>query len=127
MNLEAVLLPAAVFLAVHAVLAGFFWLRIVMAERPGRRRGMTLNLARRAGPPVIAGIAVYVLGSALNAETGLPAAILAAGGLSYGLHRGLTETRQADWRSVGLRIAVSLGLALGALWLWGLAQGGGVG
>jgi hypothetical protein len=127
-TLDAALLAIAVFLAAYAALAGLFWGRIVLAERPARRRGMALNLARRAGPPALAGLAVLVAGALLDAGGTLrPAAILAAGGLGYGLHRGLADIGRADWRSVGLRLAVSLGLALGALWLSGLARAAALG
>jgi hypothetical protein len=122
MTPETLLQPLAVFLAAYGALSGFTWLRRVVAERPARRRGMGLNLARRAGPPVLAGVAVLAFGALSGAAgTGLPAALLIAGGLAFGLHEGLAETGLGSWRSEGLRLLLSLAAMTGALWLAGLA------
>ncbi|MCU4654758.1 hypothetical protein N8I71_18115 [Roseibacterium sp. SDUM158016] len=119
------MIPLAVFLAAFAALAGLSWLRRAIGEPAARRKGMALNLARRSGPPVIAGIAVLALGAALGgAGTGLPAAILVAGGLAWGFHQGLSEVRQANWRSTGLRALLAFAAATAYLWMSGLAGGG---
>jgi hypothetical protein len=118
-------LPAlAVFIAAYAALAGLSWTRRAIAERAARRNGMVLNLVRRAGPPVFAGLVVLGLGPLLGRDgTGLPAAFLIAGGLAWGFHRGLADARQGDWRSIGFRALLALAAALGYLWLSGLAGG----
>jgi hypothetical protein len=51
----------AVFLLAYAALAALTWVRRLTGERPARRRAMGLNLARRAGPPALAGIAILVV------------------------------------------------------------------
>jgi hypothetical protein len=117
------LTAAVVFLGAYAALSALTWLRRLMGERPARRSGMLLNLARRAGPPVLAGAAVLVVGRVLGAATGLPAALLVAGGLAFGLHRGLAEIRQGDWRGIAIRVALSVAAVTGYLWLAGLADG----
>lgn len=122
MTPETFLQPLAVFLGAYAALAGFTWLRRLVAERPARRRGMALNLARRSGPPVLAGIAVLAFGALSGAAgTILPAALLIAGGLGFGLHKGLAEAGLGTWRSEGLRLLLALAAMTGALWLSGLA------
>ena len=119
------IVAAAVFLGAYAALSALTWLRRVMGERSGRRNGMILNLARRAGPPVVAGGAVLVLGRMLGAATGLPAALLVAGGLAWGLHRGLDDIGQNNWRGTAIRVALSVAAVTGYLWLAGLALGTG--
>ncbi len=114
----------AVFLGAYAALSVLTWLRRLMGERSKRRTGMLLNLARRAGPPVIAGAAVLILGLVLGQRgAGLPAALLAAGGLGWGLHQGLSEIGQNDWRGIAIRVALSVAAMTGYLWLIGLAAG----
>jgi hypothetical protein len=115
-------LAAAFLLAFYAALAGLSWLRLLVGERPARRKGMTLNLLRRAGPPAAGGAAVLVASRILTAPgAGLAAAILIAGGLAWGADRGLAEAGLGGWRNRGFRLLVASGLALGALWLAGLA------
>lgn len=130
-GLDLALPAACVFLGAYAALSAVAWLRRLTAERPARRKGMILNLARYAGPPVVAGGAVLVLGLFLGqggtglpeGGTGLPAALLAALGLALGLHRGLAEVGQNDWRSIAVRVALAVAATTGYLWLAGLAQG----
>jgi hypothetical protein len=113
-----------VALCTFAALSGLTWMQRVIGERPGRRRGMVLNLARRAGPPVLAGIAVAGFG-VLTAR-GIPAApalLLIGGGLAFGLHHGLADVGQADRRSVVPRVAIAVAAGTGYLWLAGLAGG----
>jgi hypothetical protein len=112
-----------VFLGAYAALSALTWLRRLMGERTGRRSGMLLNLARRAGPPVLAGGAVLIVGLVLDAATGLPAALLVAAGLAWGLHRGLVEIGQSNWRGIAIRVALSAAAVTGYLWLAGLAGG----
>jgi hypothetical protein len=119
-----VLTTLAVFLMVYAALAALTWVRRLTGERPARRRAMALNLARRAGPPAIAGLAILVARATL--DNGIPVApglILIGGGLAFGLHKGLDELRQNDWRSIAPRAALSLAAATGYIWLAGLATG----
>lgn len=121
--MQQIVLPAAILLGVHAALSGLAWTRSVLGERrKGRRRGMALNLARRAGPPAAAGLVLLVAGriTALPGHAPLAALVL-AGALAHGFERGLAETGQSDRRSLGLRVAVTLGLGLAILWQTGLA------
>ena len=113
----------AVFLCLYAALAGLSWLQRLIGERlPARKRGMALNLARRAGPPVAGGAdrcSSRAPASACRA-TCRSAALLIGGGLAFGLHRGLSDVRQGDRRSIGFRLAVTLGLSLAILWQTGV-------
>ena len=117
------LIPAAITLAVYAALSGLTWAQRLIGERlPGRRRGMALNLARRAGPPVAGGVILFGAGTALGLTGHGPlAALIIAGALAWGFQRGLMDVRQADWRSTGFRMMVTLGLTLAILWQTGLA------
>ena len=122
MTITHALTALGVALCAFAALSGLTWMRRVIGERPARRRGMVLNLARRAGPPVLAGIAVAGI-AALTAR-GIPAApalLLIGGGLTFGLHRGLLEVGQADRRAVLPRLAIAVAAGTGYLWLVGLA------
>lgn len=112
----------AVFLCIYAALAALSWLQRLIGERlPARKRGMALNLTRRAGPPVAGGLILLVAGTALRLQGHLPlAAILIGGGLALGLHRGLADVRQGDKRSVGFRLVLTLGLSLAVLWQTGV-------
>jgi hypothetical protein len=128
MTLFDILRFFVLLVAIFAALTALQWGRVARLERGGRRRGMALNLARRAGPPVVAGLAVLVAGAALGVpDARLPGALLAAGGAAWGLHRGLADVRQANMRATGVRAVLSLGLALGCLWLIGLAGPGAMG
>ncbi|MBF9058874.1 hypothetical protein HKCCSP123_06725, partial [Rhodobacterales bacterium HKCCSP123] len=54
--MEQIILPAAIVMGVYAALSGLTWVQRLIGERlAGRKRGMVLNLARRAGPPAAAG------------------------------------------------------------------------
>ena len=122
MTLIHALTALGVALCAFAALSGLTWMRRVIGERPARRRGMALNLARRAGPPVLAGLAVA--GIAALSASGIPAApalLLIGGGLTFGLHRGLAEVGQADRRAVLPRLAIAVAAGTGYLWLAGLA------
>jgi hypothetical protein len=120
--MDRLALILAVCLSVYAALAGLTWLQRLIGERmAARKRGMALNLARRAGPPVAGGLVVLVAGTVLRLPGHLPlAAILIGGGLAFGLHRGLSDVRQGDKRSIGFRLAVTLGLSLAILWQAGV-------
>lgn len=120
--MDRIAIILAVCLCLYAVLAALSWLQRLIGERlPARRRGMALNLARRAGPPVAGGLALLVAGTILNLQGHLPlAAILIGGGLAFGLHRGLSDVRQGDMRSVGFRLVLALGLSLAVLWQTGV-------
>jgi hypothetical protein len=120
--MEQIILPAAIVMGVYAALSGLTWVQRLVGERlKGRKRGMALNLARRAGPPAAAGVVLLIAGqiTALPGHAPL-AALIIAGALAYGFHRGLAEMRQADPRSIGFRLAVTLGLSLAILWQTGL-------
>jgi hypothetical protein len=113
----------AVFLLAYAALAALTWVRRLTGERPARRRAMGLNLARRAGPPALAGIAILVARIAF--APGIPVApglVLIGGGFAFGLHKGLDELRQNDWRSIAPRAALALAATTGYLWLAGIAS-----
>lgn len=120
--MDHIALILAVVLAIYAALAGLSWLqRLIGERRTARRRGMVLNLVRRAAPPVLGGILVLVGGATLRLSGHMPlAAVLVAGGLALGFHRGLADVRQGDRRSVGFRLAVTAGLSLAILWQAGL-------
>ena len=120
--MERLALILAVFLCVYAGLAALSWLQRLIGDRlPARTRGMALNLARRAGPPVAGGLILLVAGTLIRLQGHIPlAAILIGGGLAFGLHRGLSDVRQGDKRSIGFRLAVTLGLSLAILWQTGL-------
>jgi hypothetical protein len=112
----------ALFLCLYAGLAALTWAQRLIGERlPARKRGMALNLARRAGPPVAGGLVLLIAGTALALPGHIPlAAILIGGGLAFGLHRGLGDVRQGDPRSIVFRLALTLGLSLALLWQTGL-------
>lgn len=120
--MDRIAIILAVFLAIYAALSGLTWAQRLVGERVGARKtGMALNLARRAAPPVIGGIVLAVAGGMLRLSGHLPlAALLIAGGLAFGFHRGLADVRQADRRSIGFRLVVTLGLGLAGLWQTGL-------
>ncbi|MBF9060036.1 hypothetical protein HKCCSP123_12665, partial [Rhodobacterales bacterium HKCCSP123] len=68
-----------------------------------------------------AGVVLLVAGRVVALPGHAPlAALILAGALSYGFHRGLADMRQADPRSIGFRLAVTLGLGLAILWQTGL-------
>lgn len=110
----------AVFCLLYAALTGWrFGLR-VRSERAARRKGLLLNLARRALPPVVAGVLILGAGSVLALPgIGALAALIIGGGLAFGLHRGLAEMQQDTRMLILLRLGASLGLTLGWLWLNG--------
>jgi hypothetical protein len=110
----------AVFTLLYAALTGWrFGLR-VRSERAARRKGLLLNLARRALPPVVAGVLILGAGSVLALPgIGALAALIIGGGLAFGLHRGLAEMQQDTGMLILLRLGASLGLTLGWLWLNG--------
>lgn len=110
----------AVFCLLYAALTGWrFGLR-VRSERAARRKGLLLNLARRALPPVVAGVLILGAGSVLALPgIGALAALTIGGGLTFGLHRGLAEMQQDTGMLILLRLGAGLGLTLGWLWLNG--------
>ena len=120
--MDRIAIILATFLCLYAAVAGLTWLQRLIGERmAGRKRGMALNLMRRAGPPVAGGLIVLVAGRLLGLQGHLPlAAILIGGGLAFGLHRGLADVWQGDRRSIGFRLAVTLGLGLAILWQTGI-------
>lgn len=120
--MDRIALILAVMLAVYAALAGLAWLQRLIGERMGaRKRGMALNLLRRAGPPVAGGLIVLAAGAALRLAGHLPlGGLLVAGGLAFGFHRGLVDVRQADARFVGIRVLLAVGLGLAVLWQAGV-------
>lgn len=120
--MDDILLPAAIVTGVYAALAGLTWAQRLVGEGlKGRKRGMALNLARRAGPPAVAGLILLAAGRLMPLPGHAPlAALLIAGALAYGFQRGLSEMGQGDRRSTGFRLAVTLGLSLAILWQTGL-------
>jgi len=120
--MDQIALILAVLIGVYAALAGLAWLQRFIGERlAAKKRGMALNLARRAAPPVIGGLVLLIAGAALNLSGHIPlAALLIAGGLAFGFHRGLADVRQGDRRSIGFRLLVTTGLGLAILWQTGV-------
>jgi hypothetical protein len=120
--MDRILLSAAIFAGLYAALSGLTWTQRLVGEGlKGRKRGMALNLVRRAGPPASAGIVLLVAGQLLTLPGHLPlAALIIALALAWGFHRGLAEMGQGDRRSLGFRVAVTLGLGLAILWQTGL-------
>ena len=117
MEIFRITAPIAIALTFYAAITGLNWLRRATGERAARRKGMILNLVRRAAPPVVSGLIVGLAGTYLRlpTSTGL-AAVLVAGGLAYATHRGLTDLGRRTWRDHGLRLALTLALSLFALW-----------
>ncbi|RFU14288.1 hypothetical protein DZD18_02575 [Rhodobacteraceae bacterium W635] len=115
-------LPLAVFAGIYAVVTGLSWLRRYVGESlAGRKTAMRLNLARRAGPPILAALILLVAGGVIGvAGEGELAALLAGGGLSFGFHRGLAELNRPDWRELALRGALTLAFGLFLLWQIGV-------
>jgi hypothetical protein len=122
MSIDRLLAATALLLAVYAFLAGLAWLRRLLAEpMAGRKRGIALNLARRAGPPVAGGGLLLLAGGALGLSgQAAVAALLVSGGLAFGFQKGLADLRQADPRGLALRVALTLGIGGALLWLLGL-------
>jgi hypothetical protein len=116
------IVPAlAMFAMLYAALTGWRFAMRVRSERAKRRKGVLLNVLRRAAPPVVAGLLVLVVGGVLGVPgIGWFASLLIAGGLGYGLHLGLAEMRQDSSMLMGLRLAASLGLTLAVVWQAGL-------
>jgi hypothetical protein len=108
----------ALFLMLYAALTGWrFGLRL-RSERAKRRAGLLLNLARRAGPPVVGGALAWAVGLAIaRPEVAGVAGLLVFGGAAFGLTRGLQEMRQDTRMLLGLRVGASLGLTLAVIWL----------
>lgn len=113
--------PVAIALALYAAICGLSWLRRATGERAARRKGMMLNLFRRAMPPVVAGLVLAGFGALLEVpnSTGL-AAVLVGGGLAFGFHRGLADLGRQTWRDYFLRLSLTVALTLFALWQIGL-------
>jgi len=120
--MDRIALTLAVVLAVYAALAGMAWAQRLIGERMApKTRGMALNLARRAAPPVIGGLVLLAAGAVFGLSGHVPlAALLIAGGLAFGFHRGLADVRQADRRIVGFRLLLTGGLSLAILWQTGV-------
>jgi hypothetical protein len=122
MDLVFLLLPLATLLSFYAILTGLSWLRRLVGEKiAARRKGMILNLARRAVPPAVAGLILLVAGGTLGLFDYVPLAILLiAGGFAFGFHKGLSDLHSPDWRELALRGAITLALTLFTLWQLGV-------
>ncbi|MFV1876324.1 hypothetical protein [Nioella sp.] len=122
MDLFAFILPLAVFLSFYAILTGLSWLRRLVGEKmAARRKGMSLNLARRAVPPAVAGLILLVAGGTLGLFDYVPlATLLIAGGFAFGFHKGLSDLHSPNWRELALRGAITLALTLFILWQLGV-------
>jgi hypothetical protein len=121
MDALAVALPLAVFLLLYAAITGLSWLRRLVGETlKARRKGMVLNLVRRAGPPAAGGIILLLAGGVLGLSgQAAPAGVLIGGGLAYGFHRGLADLHRPNWRELALRAALTLAIGLFLLWQLG--------
>lgn len=113
---------AAIVCGTYALLAALPLLRRAAAERQaGRRLGVALNLSRRAGPPVLAGLGLVLLGPLAGLrDAGAPGALLIAGGLAWGLHRALADLRHGNDRALALRLAMTAAIAMTLIWQAGL-------
>lgn len=115
-----ILMAIALFLMLYAALSAWRFAVRLRSERSKRRKGIVLNLLRRAVPPVTAGALVWGIGLSLaRPEIAGIAGVLVFGGLSYGLHRGLAEMRQDTTMLIALRLGASLGLTLATVWVQG--------
>ena len=112
----------ALILGTYAVLAALAWLRRVMAEKlAGRRQGILLNFARRAAPPVLGGIVILIAGGIFGVIGSLGMGfLLIAGGLAFGLHRGLDDLRANDKRVLVFRVAMTAAISMTLIWQAGL-------
>lgn len=115
--LRLLAVPLAILCAVYALFTGLTWARRVTIERAAKRKGMMLNLLRRAAPPVAAGLILLIAGGALrlSASTGL-GALLIAGGLAVALHRGLADLGRRGWRDHVLTLALTTAFSLFLFW-----------
>ena len=121
MNLAAVLTMVTIIAATYAVMTAGVWSRRLMAEPASRRKGMALNFARRATPPVVVGALVLIVGAALGRTAIAPAggAVIAIG-LAVALHFGLVDVRQAGLRTLWPRLAITAAVSLLLIWQFGL-------
>lgn len=121
-DVHGLTLALATFLTIYALLAGRRWLpKAIHDPRKAHRTGMVLNLVRRAGPAVFAGLLVLVVGGILGRSGHGPlAAALIAGGFAYGFHRGLAELGYDNSRSLGFRLVLTVAVTLGVLWQTGV-------
>ncbi len=118
MDLFSLAAPLAIICAIYAAQTGLSWLRRVQTEtRRARRKGMLLNLFRRAAPPTSAGLLLLIAGLFLYlADSTALGALLISGGLAYAFHRGLADLGPINWREHGLRLALTISLSLFAFW-----------
>lgn len=120
--IETLIEPVALFALLYAALTGWRFALRVRTERAARRKGLVLNIIRRAGPPVFAGLLILIAGAAFDLfGYAWPAGLLIGAALAYALHRGLHEMRQDTGMLIGLRLGASLGLTLAYLWVSGSA------
>ncbi|MGI3185764.1 hypothetical protein [Nioella aestuarii] len=122
MDIFPLILPFATLVSFYAILTSLSWLRRFIGERmAARRKGMILNLTRRAVPPIIAGLILLIAGGALGLVDYIPLAILLiAGGVAFGVHKGLSDLHSQNWRELALRGAITLALTLFTLWQLGV-------
>ena len=121
MDLFLLILPLATLLSFYAAITGLGWLRRLIGERmAARRKGMILNLVRRAVPPAVAGLILLSAGGVLGLFDYIPLAVLLiAGGFAFGFHKGLSDLHSPNWRELALRGAITLALTLFTLWQLG--------
>lgn len=121
--LYALTLAACAFFAVYAAnVLRDFTPRYLRQPSKARRKGVLINLARRAGPPVAAGLAIVIFRDTLGlAREGVAVGVaLATGGIAYGLHRATAELGRVSMATLGIRLAVSTALTLAILWQTGI-------
>ena len=121
--LYALTLAACTFFAVYAVSALRDFTRTYLRQpSKARRKGVLINLARRAGPPVVAGLAMVIFRDTLGLpRQGVAVGVaLATGGVAYGLHRAVAELGPVSKATLGVRFAVTAGLSLAILWQAGV-------
>jgi len=111
-------LPAiALFLWVYAALCAYRGTLRLPGEPAARRRGLLLNLARRAGPPALVGLAVSAIGLGFGRSGSVALALVVVGGaLAYGLTAMLGEMKATTHAVTLARGLAALALSMVAIY-----------
>jgi len=113
------LLPyAALFSVFFAGLSAYRAALRLRSEPKARKQGLLLNLARRAAPPSVVGVAIGVFGVVSGRADSLwLAGLLIGGGLSYGLTLMLQEMRATTTSVTLFRGLAAAGLSMIVIYL----------
>jgi len=113
------LLPyAALFSVFFAGLSAYRGALRMRSEPKARKQGLLLNLARRAAPPSVVGVAIGVFGLiAGRADSLWLAGLLIGGGLGYGLTLMLQEMRATTTSVTLFRGLAAAGLSMIVIYL----------